>query len=107
MVSIRRYVAPIASATPRASTDFPEPGSPANTTKSLTPARYREKPRLADPRPATGAPYSGRLLRGLPAVACGPARRRTVRGSVMLGDVAWRRGAWAPGCLRLAAAGVR
>jgi len=35
-------VARIASATPRASTDFPEPGSPANTTKSATPVRYRD-----------------------------------------------------------------
>ena len=43
MVSMHRYVAPIASATPRASTDFPEPGSPANTTKSVTSARYREE----------------------------------------------------------------
>jgi hypothetical protein len=41
MVSMRRYVAPIVSATPRASTDFPEPGNPANTTKSAISARYR------------------------------------------------------------------
>ena len=34
MLSMRRYVAPIASAAPRASMDFPEPGSPANTTRN-------------------------------------------------------------------------
>src|SRR5690242_5092725 len=44
MLSMRRYVAPRASATPRDSTDLPEPGSPANTTRSVTQARYRPAP---------------------------------------------------------------
>src|SRR6185437_13144465 len=73
---------PVRSATMRASTDLPEPGSPANTTRNVTQARYRPAPS------AVLLPGVVAVLRGA-AVLAGPDHLLEVAGQVAhveLGD---------------------